>query len=478
MLSNLSSLLNNILLSKKYVIIFWVLNVIFFLLAVTLIGISHYTVDSWWYYALSNVSTPNNFYYLDGNYNIKFPFGFPLIIKLINALFNLGPYAALLINAIVWGFTIIVIRKICLIHRLDTLTFSVLCLGLLSYTGYWSELICGRSIPLAILFFISAYYFFCKSFFVSCGFLLGLSTLIRFDFVSYCLIFWLGQVLLSRPSLKISVNILTGIILGMLPWIFYSLNHYGLFWASNNSWVALSAIQTDSAQYPAKAIISLLDDPKMYLFKILHTLPKFCKSFISSINSFYIAALALTIFFIGKPAIKELNRGNVAVILVLCLLSTAPYITTGFMDSRYFSLIFLIISFSILASIKISATPFFWGINISTSYMLILVIEILTLSSNYLHEFLKKEEQTQILRNDSEIIEKLYSCHKKHPELTFIFDRGHVRLSSKYRALKRARVTNLPSNYQKMTPSLKRQFFEGHKPFKIIADERFIKGCN
>jgi hypothetical protein len=314
-----------------------------------LLGTSHFSPDSWAYYELSKTIFNENFYefntirsYLGNTHSASFPFGYPIALALLQLLGLSEPIVASYFNLTVTILELFLIVKISKLHEIPSIFgFALACSALLNIY-YLDEVIAGRSMPLAILCILSAYYFIKTERVFLSGLLLGLSALVRFDFLVHSILI-LVAIYSYSPIKPNKLRIISGYLLGLLPWVIYSIIHFKALWITDNSWVALSAVKAYVLDYPAAAVPTIFSDPVMWIVKIL-------KNVLSTISVLILTSLAVPLFWsmiffmYWRRNLLNVNLSFVWMGL-LVIASIMPNLATGYRDRRYFLLLLLCISF-------------------------------------------------------------------------------------------------------------------------------------
>lgn len=215
-------------------------------------NLGDYSPDSFSYYDIAQtigkdfgrVSTIRQ-YVLRSDYNCSFPYFYPLCIWLTDCLTGSGLYAGVLFNMFLMLLTVLLFMMISRQLIKNSLGGAIAAFLLILDQYYLEEVYAARSIPLSILLTTCAaavavrlyqVQYRCKSMVILLGVLTGLNMMNRFDEIS--LAAFLGLVLfLTAPEKKrfrIVLLYLAGLLPVILPWVIYSLVHFGTFFISDN----------------------------------------------------------------------------------------------------------------------------------------------------------------------------------------------------------------------------------------------------
>ena len=455
-----------------------------FTYASNVIGISKFSDDSWAYFELSKTIFSDHFYqfnttrsYFSTQYSASFPFGYPIVIAIVQTIVGVSPMVAVIINIAAAIITIWIIFAIFEKFKLPILARLAIASALLFYPHYFDEIYGGRAIPLAILMFISAYYASLKNRFFIAGILLGFATLIRFDFLVYAIIFHIAYFLFNRDQPKFVLFMFFGFLIGVLPWVAYSYIHFSKLWISDNSWVALSAIPANVLDYPAAPIKSAFEYPFLEISKLLKNSIRVIISFIRSSLMFPLLFIFFIFVCLRWKKFNPLIKTRAIIIVSLLPLSVAPYILTGYFDSRYFALIFLCLSGMIVYSIYQSQEGVLSDNNASG---LILISLILTVAVGI--SFLSKDiwhgyNQTQEMSKQTALIKSIQTCHLSDPAKILFFLNNANELASKYGALTGMRTALAPSNFYDMSSDERYVFLEKMKPYYLFNNLEEVQKC-
>lgn len=460
-----------------------VISYVFIFLAVILTitgfmsGLSKFSPDSWAYYELSKTIFHADFYqfntyrsYYTEFQSASFPFGYPILLAVGQLFLGQTPFTAVIINLLValstWLLFIRLMEKI----RLSALAGLAIASSLILFSPYLAEVFSGRSIPVAILLFTIGITAFLSNRFIICGIFLGISTLIRFDHLAYALIFQLLVLSFYYKELKVSSLIGFGFFIGIAPWVVYSQLYFDKFWVSDNSWVALSALPAYVVDYPASAVVSAFENPGLWLERITGNIIPLLTSIAKSAVNFPLLPILVFISVLFFLDLKK-NKSYMLIALSVFSLSVsfAPFLFTGYFDSRYFALAFVVLSSLLVFCVE--TTPITQVRHQLYQYSLTLAVLLATLFGG---SYIAKVGEVWIKaygKPDSTVkmLNQLENCHFSQPDLTFIFV-GNSRLAARYGATTGNHAAFLPSNFTRMSEVDKEIYFEQMKPFLLIDD--------
>lgn len=467
--------------------LFWAMAIftLTFTYASSVIGISKFSDDSWSYFELSKTIFSDHFYqfntirsYFSTQYSASFPFGYPIVIAMVQAIVGVHPMVAVIINIAAATITIWVIFAICDKVKLPVSARLAIATALLFYPHYFDEIYGGRAIPLAILMFISAYYASLMNHFFITGILLGFSALIRFDFLAYAIVFHIAHYLFNRDQLKSLIFMFIGFLIGVLPWVAYSYIYFSKIWISDNSWVALSAIPANVLDYPAAPIKSAFEHPFIEITKLFRNLIRVSIYIIRSSLKFPLLFIFFIFICLRWKSFTPVIKTRAFIIISILPLSVAPYILTGYFDSRYFALLFLCLSGIIIYSVYPNQEGVFPGINVRGLTLLSLILTIAIGISFLSKDIWQGYNQTEEMKKQTALIKSIQTCHLSDPTKILFFLNDANELASKYGALTGMRTALAPSNFYDMNSEEKYLFLEQMKPYHLFNNLEEVQKCS
>ena len=443
-----------------------------------IVDVSRFSPDSWSYYELSKTVFSDNFYkfntvrsYFSNEYSTSFPFGFPVVLAFAQAVLGEYPMTAVIVNVCASLMTALVFYKICNQIRLERLMWIAVISSLLLYPGYLDEVFSGRSIPFAMMLFSGAIYANNAQRHVLTGVLLGASVLVRFDYLVFAILFQGAVFVLKSHQLKDQLKLLGGFILGLVPWIVYSLLHFGGFWVSDNSWVTISALPAFVLDYPAAPVISAYENPELWLSRVFSNIPVLLEVMVKSSFRFPLLVIFLSVLLLKKSFWRTVGRKRLTLAVFLLAASIAPYLLTGYFDSRYFALIFFLLSFAIIRIVyEIDGFSVF-GLNL---FGLTFIVLILTFSFGGVRLariwWSGVQGEQRMLIQDQEI-SSLIRYHNQSPESTLIFEGTlGISMAAKYGALTGMKTALPPSNLKRMNESERERYFSSMVPYLLESN--------
>lgn len=448
------------------------------------INLTQYSPDSWTYFELSKTIFNENFYkfntfrsYFSLEHSTSFPFGWSTVIALTSIFFGTDPLNAIYINIILSTISIVIIFRIGKNFNFPFISSFLICSALLLYRPYTNEVFSGRSMPLAILVFLIAFYFHQRNLLFLAGLFLGLSALVRFDFLVYAIIFQMIAFSKVRVETRKFFLLVFGFLIGILPWVLYSYINFEKFWVSDNSWVAISALPAFVVDYPATPVVSALNDPITWLGRVLGNIIPLLKSIVKS--AAYFPAFVFFAFFslVNFNRINSGLRNKSFVFLSAGILCLIPYLLTGYFNPRYFALIFLIGSIFLIYVLNSNSDFNYFGFSLKgLSFLLI----ILTISSGLTFLvrdiFISQNKLIDVINQENQI-KNLYLCHRTDSKKTYIFMNEAEDIASHYGALTGMRTAFSPSNFDRMTDAEKSNYFEFMGPYVLIDSIEKVEKC-
>jgi hypothetical protein len=466
-----------------------ILFAVFYFSAGIYIGISKFSPDSWAYYELSKTVFEGDFYkfntirsYYSNAYSASFPFGYPVVIAIVHLFISKSPFVGVVVNILFSMATVFVIHEVCKYLNLPNLISIAISSALLFYPEYIDEVFSARAIPLAVLMFVLAYYYKLLNYSFIAGLCLGISALVRFDFLVYAIVFQIAASFIFKRNIHISIHsnllVFLGFIVGILPWLIYGYTHFGVIWVSDNSWVSISALPAFARDYPAKPIISAFENPILWITRVMGNVVPLIKAMIISLRSVPLLIVSIFYVIVHRDNLNKKDKYKVIIFVLLAFITLFPYIFTGYFDGRYFTLIFLsfIIFFVYLAYGFGEKNIFHINYNgfIVISIVLSMVIGLFSLATSSSSGY----KNSNRINREGIIIESLYSVHKLCGNNVFIFTNDLLMFCRRYGAVTGMRVASLPSNYDTMQKIEKDLYFKHMMPYILIDRSKLNKYTN
>ena len=447
---------------------------IYLIIYAYLIGISEYSNDSWSYFELAKTIFSDFFYqfntyrsYFSDTQAASFPFGYPILLAGINTFFGWTPVSAVYLNIIFVCCSFILIQSISCIIGLPRVAGLALAIGLVFSPGFIEEVESGRSMPAAIAFVLIGIRVILSSrsvWFLAIGSIfLSTSVLIRFD---YLFAAWVALILLlwfQQRGVKSIIVANLCFLVGLMPWIIYSLVFFSKFWISDNSWVALSATRANVLDFPAYASYTLFSDPVSWINKIVLNLQRILEHlphYVLNQPLLVLSSLYTLVILLKNWA--NINKINILIVLFGAALSVAPYLLTGYRDERYFAFAFFGITLLLLIFIECCS-------NIQLNKFLYILTMFLTLilpTQLLIDNFKNYEASRSELLKQQTIINSFKACHDSEPEYTYVFDEEARIIAFKYGALTGNKTALMPRNFLGLDEETRADFFNTIEPYR------------
>lgn len=329
-----------------------------------------YYADSWYYYELAQ-SIGKDFFRIntyrafqnDVPYSNAYPPLWPTLMwlgtKIIGQNYLVGYFLNFLIVLLLAIFLEFISNKY---YNAPAAGFTAI-LGLLLFAPFTDEIINGGSIPLSLFFLIlqlviifniqqSVYMAFLF------GIAVGLGVLARFDFLLTGLI---SIVLLTIFYKKWSYFLLAtvGMILTISPWIYYSLDHFGVFFATDSAQVAGLVSESVVTDYYLHAPETWKDNPLAWLQRIIANIPTLMMTLIPAIitSGVFVLGSFLALAWLKNSMVPLKDRqllsfslrarhfAPIVILLGACIFSLPTYLMVGFFEHRYYSKLILLSCF-------------------------------------------------------------------------------------------------------------------------------------
>ena len=455
-----------------------------FVIAAAMIGISSYSPDSWAYFELSKTVFSGDFYrfntfrsYFSNEYSAAFPLGYPVVLALVSLWTGPILMLAVAINIATVGATGLLLFNICKRIAIPAVAAVALILSVLFYPPYFDEVFTGRAIPLAMLIFLTACHFHLLKRPLLAGIFLGVSALVRFDFLVFAVLFQ-AVVFFLEKSPRLSFPAMPiGFVFGILPWVVYSYTHFGKLWASDNSWVALSALPAFVLDYPAEAWVTAFQDPARWFMKIFDNTAPLAESILSSAPLYPLLIFSLFFTALNWVRLRIENKSKTIILIIVIVISTAPYLLTGYIDPRYYSLLFLSLSATLVfvngrnVGAEFLAGNFF-------GWMLVSLIFTIFIGTVYLfRDALVGARRTEAMTSQHKLIQTLKVCHQFEPQTVYIFMKEAGFVAPRYGAVSGMRIAYIPSNFERMTEGQRAAYLDQMKPYKLFASLLQVEQC-
>jgi len=242
--------------------------------------IGHFSSDSWSYFELSQsvfthfyrVATVRQFSF-DAPFGVSFPPLLPILIAAWNAVANSGVYAGTWINLIVAALTFPALLVLGRTLSQSDAPGILAMAALLGSPWYLDEVMGGRAIPIAVLLFAVMLLLLHRALTATArvewlaaaaGVAAGLVFEVRFDFLLPAVVIGgamaAGQ---ARAGTRLAAAYFAGLAVAVLPWVVYSVTHFGVPLASDNTRTATAVaplLVTRFVPFP-ETITTLRNEP-------------------------------------------------------------------------------------------------------------------------------------------------------------------------------------------------------------------------
>lgn len=287
------------------------------------------------------------------DYGISFPYFYPLLLAVVDLLTGLGMYSGILLNCVISAAAALLFlplsRQICS-ARWPGLVAAI---ALLTNRKYLSEVLSGRAIPVAVLCVVVVLLLLTRAdrwslrSLLLTGLMTGISMATRFDnltvvgFVGLCVLLFSG-----RERFWKAVCYGVGALLPLLPWVWYSLSHFGIPWISDNGGTLTMVTITTPQRFfipgevpatlfttPQEWFSSLLSRSKTVLLLLL--LMFVATQFLLPGALLLLNSLKNRLTSHRDPASPRFNRWVPFLILIFYSLKTLAYCLVGYETARY-----------------------------------------------------------------------------------------------------------------------------------------------
>lgn len=441
-----------------------------------LVGIGHYSPDSWSYLELARTVFSGDFFavntirsYLPYDHAASFPPAYPVALALLQRLVGPRPEVGVWLDVGCAAATAIVLLRMADRARLPRLAALVLACAILLYPGYVEEVFAGRSMPLAVLFFALGVLAHLRGATLLCGLALGLGALTRFDFLVFGLAVQ-GMALVLERAPRAALWRLGGFFLGCLPWIVYSRHHFGAWWFSDNGWVTFSVTRAHVLDYPAQALLRAGDAPAAWLARVGGNAKPLFKFAAYAAFEFPLLPVLALLSVLHARRFDRPTLLRVALALGALGLCTAPYLLTGYLYIRYLTILFAVAAALLLLAAGRLEIPL---------YRVALLLALLaTLGTNgpTLASDVRAGMATLALEPQQQArIAALRACHAAHPDAILLFT--DAVLAARYGAETGRRAAMLPANLPAMTAEARQGYFAHMSPYLLIDGHSEAASC-
>jgi hypothetical protein len=450
-----------------------------------------FSPDSWSYWELSKTILSDDPYRIHGwrqfqtivPYSMSFPPLWPLFISIFDRGSLIGPSIMPLLAGTFFFIGVVILETAFRRH------FNIKHLGILGgflllfYPGFVSEITAGRSIPFAFMLVSAMLYIWLKSSnwmnTLQLAFFSGLLILTRFDMLPFVLLFgvaiYIKQSFLSssKGGVKYLLYFYFIVLITISPYILYSMTHFDKIFATDNAMVAKSAYKIFVTAYFVNPLPTIFDEPILWIQRIAGNA---LELFIRLKYIIFIALVDLIMIFSLYRSEKITHEMKLFVIfLSVYLVSLLSYVLTGYFDSRYFSILVILIAILSVVSVQKLADTFNWSSLIAPSIAIALGISLVLkndISTSKLH-FKPMTENEKII---SSKLDNIPLCYK------YLSDNSKIMFPNSVQALLVSSSLHIstaltPKNFQSLSAFEKQNFIE---EFQIKAyygdDTKVLEG--
>lgn len=340
--------------------------------------------DSWSYYEISKtifsdfgrIATHRQ-HFIESDYNLSFPPLYPLLIAVVDRLAGLAIYCNLVVA---WLSGLLCLLPLWFLagtwtaNRPERLAWTVLLWSLLLFNPYFmDDLQAGRSLPttMCLLVGLLTLWLGTDQWTVrrglALGALAGATCLLRFDFSLAALVLALLLFLVAKGNrwLVTAVYSLT-VATFVSPWIIYSLHHFGVFCATDNSFVSSAASAIHVRDYYPQGVATMHTAFAAWIARLGQNLSGLFKAFNQSWQvPLTGSALMLSVYLVLLVFLERLSRplsisvpGDAAgrrvvrrlfIFLPVLAAIAVGNVLTGYFYGRYF--VFALLTLFVLVSV-------------------------------------------------------------------------------------------------------------------------------
>ena len=349
---------------------------------IALIGwhkIGNFNPDSIYYYLISqtigddfgHVSLIRQ-YVLNTDYNISFPYFYPLLLLLAGDVWGIEMASGIPLNGIIFIYTCLLILHVSKRFTGNIWPAALLIFALSTSKSYIQEVMATCSIPLCLLLSLGCIYLLMDYYFIVCrnsiddvsasnckmaeeetpklplcrnttiqialiGLLAGGAMATRFDAIALLLFATLSVFILSKGCrIKTTAVCMAMALIAALPWIIYSIVQFKTPWVTDNAGTVFLVTPEPPHRVMLDSDLTLFTSPAVWMIALV-------KKAVSVIISMCLCAVPATVIFawcticcIRRRKLIP-KREWVIVFMVLAYLAckTAMYILVGYPDQRY-----------------------------------------------------------------------------------------------------------------------------------------------
>lgn len=357
----------------KHICVSLILLAILFAIEYSLYVYDLFSPDSFSYYDISNTIFSNFYnvatqrqYIVDTQLGISFPYLYPTLIAIVNALTGIKIYSATVLNIVITCISCLMLYKISTKHFKNPYAATIAITFMLTNDPYLTEMRVGRSVPLAILSILVLTYYILDlpnlntKACILAGVGAGAAMVCRFDaFVAAGMCF-LAVFIFSKKGnrIKSSAKYLGGLIIPTLPWIIYSVVNFGKPWISDNGgtmWMTTPSVPQRyySSTYTLHTIFNSFDEwfERLFDYKLKYIwengITKCLPLVVAVILILWAVIMLLRFINCGKFKLYLTSHKKLLISTCVCILVYAAKFcgiwVVGFSDARYHSESFIML---------------------------------------------------------------------------------------------------------------------------------------
>ena len=287
-------------------------------------------------------------YVVHTEYNVSFPYLYPLLMYIADVCTSLGKYAGILVNLIAMSLTGVGFLVFAKKYSGYILPGAVAFLLLTMNKEYLEEVFAIRSIPLALLCSFAAIATVVCQFvhraesrgyvaMAVAGALAGAATMVRFDEVTLfaflgVLILWMQK---DRRIASMGIYAASALIL-LLPWMIYSYRVNGSLWITDNAGTMFLVHPAVPNRIDLGDTPSLWNAPGAWTIALLQKSGAILWSFVKCSPCAILCIVASAVALRKtKDEVSVHERRIVIAVSIFYFLKTCMYILVGYKDVRY-----------------------------------------------------------------------------------------------------------------------------------------------
>ena len=343
-----------------------------------------FSPDSYSYYDISKtfghdfglVNTIRQYVFCS-DYNCSFPYLYPLLIFVTDTVTGLGIYSGVVVNIVVMIATAIVCLSISRLLVKDEFCGAIAVFLLFINPNYAEEVCMGRAIPLSVFLMYSVVlalvYIYINDFdsrllMVLVGGVVGLNMMNRMDEISLVAFLFVFLLWFAPQGKKIKTLFFysIGVIIPCIPWIVYSVFHFGVMLISDNSFT-YRYITTEYPNYvfiPGKETETIFSMPLEWLkSRLCNEWDTMLGFFSDMLSGFSVVMFLLGTGFLGfakshgeKLSLEIIKRElpvkkaliGLLWVVAYAIAKLSMYAFVGYNNQRYYAETISLITFAVL----------------------------------------------------------------------------------------------------------------------------------